>query len=141
MPGDPDLAEHEGGNERAQPGHDGAAQQTAKGPRRMTDDEPQDWVREELFWDPKVDSAAIAVSANDGEVTLRGTVVASARSARRRRRPSACTASPRCATNSMCGSLTSKDGRTSTCAGPCCRRWRWTASSPRRSMPRPTAAW
>jgi hypothetical protein len=35
----------------------------------MTDDELHDWVRDELFWDPKVDSAAIAVSANDGEVT------------------------------------------------------------------------
>jgi osmotically-inducible protein OsmY len=40
----------------------------------MTDDELQDWVREELCWDPRVDSAAIAVSANDGAVTLRGTV-------------------------------------------------------------------
>jgi osmotically-inducible protein OsmY len=40
----------------------------------MTDDELQAWVREELCWDPKVDSAAIAVSASDGEVTLRGTV-------------------------------------------------------------------
>jgi osmotically-inducible protein OsmY len=40
----------------------------------MTDDELQDWVREELSWDPKVDSAAIAVSATDGVVTLRGTV-------------------------------------------------------------------
>jgi osmotically-inducible protein OsmY len=40
----------------------------------MTDDELRDWVREELCWDPKVDSAAIAVSASDGEVTLRGTV-------------------------------------------------------------------
>jgi osmotically-inducible protein OsmY len=40
----------------------------------MTDDELQDWMRDELFWDPKVDSAAIAVSANAGEVTLRGTV-------------------------------------------------------------------
>ena len=40
----------------------------------MTDDELQDWVREELCWDPKVDSAAIAVSASVGEVTLRGTV-------------------------------------------------------------------
>jgi osmotically-inducible protein OsmY len=40
----------------------------------MTDDELQDWVREELCWDPKVDNAAIAVSASDGEVTLRGTV-------------------------------------------------------------------
>jgi hypothetical protein len=36
----------------------------------MTDDELQDWVREELCWDPKVDSAAIAVSASDGEVAL-----------------------------------------------------------------------
>ena len=40
----------------------------------MTDDELQEWVRDELFWDPKVDSAAIAVSASDGQVTLRGTV-------------------------------------------------------------------
>jgi osmotically-inducible protein OsmY len=40
----------------------------------MTDDELQEWVREELFWDPKVDGAAIAVSASDGEVTLRGTL-------------------------------------------------------------------
>jgi osmotically-inducible protein OsmY len=31
-------------------------------------------VTEQLLWDPKVDSAAIAVSADDGKVTLRGTV-------------------------------------------------------------------
>jgi osmotically-inducible protein OsmY len=31
-------------------------------------------VNEELVWDPKVDSGAIAVSADDGVVTLRGTV-------------------------------------------------------------------
>jgi osmotically-inducible protein OsmY len=31
-------------------------------------------VSDELFWDPKVDNAAIAVSANDGKVTLRGSV-------------------------------------------------------------------
>lgn len=31
-------------------------------------------VNEELLWDPKVDSRAIAVSAEDGKVTLRGTV-------------------------------------------------------------------
>ena len=31
-------------------------------------------VRDELFWDPKLDSAAIAVSADDGKITLRGTV-------------------------------------------------------------------
>lgn len=38
----------------------------------MTDDELQDWVREELCWDPKVDSAAVVVSASDGVVTLCG---------------------------------------------------------------------
>ena len=69
MPGNRDLEEHERGR-RGRPGHDRAARQTAKEPRRMTDDELQDWVREELCWDPKVDSAAIAVSASDGEVTL-----------------------------------------------------------------------
>src|SRR3954447_25654694 len=31
-------------------------------------------VNDELFWDPKVDNSAIAVSAKDGNVTLRGTV-------------------------------------------------------------------
>jgi osmotically-inducible protein OsmY len=31
-------------------------------------------VKDELFWDPKIDSASIAVSAQDGRVTLRGTV-------------------------------------------------------------------
>ena len=29
---------------------------------------------QELFWDPKVDSGAIAATAADGVVTLRGTV-------------------------------------------------------------------
>jgi hypothetical protein len=33
----------------------------------MTDDELQDWERDELFGIPKVDSDAIAVSANDGD--------------------------------------------------------------------------
>ena len=40
----------------------------------MTDDELQAMVRDELFWDPRVDSDAIAVSANAGQVTLRGTL-------------------------------------------------------------------
>ena len=70
MPADPDPADHEQGNERAQPAHDQAAPQTMKGPRPMTDDELQAMIRDELFWDPKIDSTAIAVSANDGEVTL-----------------------------------------------------------------------
>jgi osmotically-inducible protein OsmY len=36
----------------------------------MTNHELQAMVRDELFWDPRVDSDAIAVSANEGEVTL-----------------------------------------------------------------------
>jgi osmotically-inducible protein OsmY len=31
-------------------------------------------VSDELFWDPKLDSTAIAVSADEGQITLRGTV-------------------------------------------------------------------
>jgi hypothetical protein len=31
-------------------------------------------VSDELFWDPKVDNTAVAVSADDGKITLRGTV-------------------------------------------------------------------
>lgn len=49
-------------------------------------------VSDELFWDPKVDNAAIAVSANDGKITLRGTSGACTRSARPRRPRSGCSA-------------------------------------------------
>jgi len=31
-------------------------------------------VSDELYWDPKVDNTAVAVSADDGKITLRGTV-------------------------------------------------------------------
>jgi osmotically-inducible protein OsmY len=40
----------------------------------MSDNDVERWVADELHWDPKLDSNAIAVSANDGEITLRGTV-------------------------------------------------------------------
>ena len=40
----------------------------------MTNDDLQLDVATELSWDPKLDSKAIAVSADDGAVTLRGTV-------------------------------------------------------------------
>jgi osmotically-inducible protein OsmY len=40
----------------------------------MTDDELRRDVAAELLWDPKVDAERVAVSADDGIVTLRGTV-------------------------------------------------------------------
>jgi osmotically-inducible protein OsmY len=40
----------------------------------MSNDELEGLVTDELFWDPKVDNAAVAVSAEDGAITLRGTV-------------------------------------------------------------------
>ena len=40
----------------------------------MTDDDLQRDVAAELFWDPKVDNEEIAVSADNGTVTLHGTV-------------------------------------------------------------------
>jgi osmotically-inducible protein OsmY len=40
----------------------------------MSDERLQSDVADELYWDPKVDGVAIAVSAQDGVVTLRGTV-------------------------------------------------------------------
>ena len=40
----------------------------------MSNDELQRTVTEELIWDPKVDSNAIAVTAEEGVVTLSGTV-------------------------------------------------------------------
>jgi len=38
------------------------------------DDDLAQNVTDQLFWDPKVDDGSIAVSADDGKVTLRGTV-------------------------------------------------------------------
>jgi len=40
----------------------------------MTNAELELDVKDELFWDPKIDSAEVAASADDGTVTLRGTV-------------------------------------------------------------------
>jgi osmotically-inducible protein OsmY len=40
----------------------------------MSDDELVGYVMDELAWDPKVDGEAVAVSADHGKVTLRGTV-------------------------------------------------------------------
>ena len=40
----------------------------------VSNDDLARYVTDELYWDPKVDSAAIAVSVDDGVVTLRGTV-------------------------------------------------------------------
>ena len=40
----------------------------------MTNEELTNSVSDELHWDPKIDNDAIAVSAEDGVVTLRGTV-------------------------------------------------------------------
>ena len=40
----------------------------------MSDHDLERNVAEELSWDPKIDAAAIAVAADDGVVTLRGTV-------------------------------------------------------------------
>ncbi|GAA1646181.1 BON domain-containing protein [Kribbella alba] len=40
----------------------------------MTDEALALSVKDELFWDPKVDSEEIAVSADDGTIMLRGTV-------------------------------------------------------------------
>jgi osmotically-inducible protein OsmY len=40
----------------------------------VSNDELRYDVEEELFWEPRVDNEAIAVAADDGQVTLRGTV-------------------------------------------------------------------
>jgi osmotically-inducible protein OsmY len=40
----------------------------------MSNEQLIDDVNDELHWDPRLDNAAIAVSADDGTVTLRGTV-------------------------------------------------------------------
>src|SRR3954453_21097429 len=40
----------------------------------MSNDELRYDVEEELFWEPRVDNEAIAVSTDDGDVALRGTV-------------------------------------------------------------------
>jgi hypothetical protein len=42
--------------------------------RRRTNESLADVVTAELYWDPVLDARAIAVAADDGRVTLRGTV-------------------------------------------------------------------
>src|SRR6266540_5604348 len=46
----------------------------AKGGRMSANDALATSVSEELFWNPVVDDASIAVFADDGRITLRGTV-------------------------------------------------------------------
>jgi hypothetical protein len=65
----------------------------------MSEPTVQERVAEEIHWDPKVDAQAIAVSARDGVVTLRGTGAASIRSVRQRRPPSGFGESSRSTTN------------------------------------------
>jgi hypothetical protein len=62
MPVGRDPADHELGREAAEPGTT-RPRQTTKGARFMANDELQAMVRDELFWDPRVDSDAAAVSA------------------------------------------------------------------------------
>jgi osmotically-inducible protein OsmY len=40
----------------------------------MSNGELERYVNDELDWDPRIDGAAIATSAHDGEITMRGTV-------------------------------------------------------------------
>jgi osmotically-inducible protein OsmY len=40
----------------------------------MSNNELERYVSDELHWDPKIDNSAIAITADDGAVTLRGTV-------------------------------------------------------------------
>jgi osmotically-inducible protein OsmY len=49
-------------------------------------------VNDELFWDPKVDNTPIAVSADDGRITLRGTVGSLREKREAKVRRSACSA-------------------------------------------------
>jgi osmotically-inducible protein OsmY len=55
----------------------------------MTNHDLQLDVATELSWDPKVGSQAIAVSADDGAVTLRGTVGSFREKRKRERQPRA----------------------------------------------------
>jgi osmotically-inducible protein OsmY len=51
-----------------------ATRKTEKGARKVSDDNLRKDVKDELHWDPKLDDAEIAVSAENGVITLRGTV-------------------------------------------------------------------
>jgi osmotically-inducible protein OsmY len=52
----------------------GASREQHERSRKMSNEELGRFVSDELFWDPKVDNVAVAVTADDGVVTLRGTV-------------------------------------------------------------------
>jgi hypothetical protein len=107
----------------------------------MTNDELQGWVRDELFWDPKVDSAPIVVSANDGEVTLRGTV-GSFREKREAQKAAERVYGVTSVNNRLQVRMLDEYGRQDAdLRGAVLQAMGWTACSPRRSMPGPTTAW
>jgi hypothetical protein len=59
-------------------------------------------VTDELYWDPKVDNSAIAVSADDGRITFAERSGASAKSVKQRPPRSECSAWSWWTTSSRC---------------------------------------
>jgi hypothetical protein len=104
----------------------------------MSDKDVERWVTEELRWDPKLDCNAIAVSANDGEVTLRGTV-GSFREKRDAEKSAQRVNGVRTVTNELKVRLLTEHGRDDAdLRGPFCAHSTSTASSRRRSTPAST---
>jgi hypothetical protein len=70
-------------------------------------------VTDELWWDPKIDSEAIAVSVDDGIVTLRGTVGSFRQKREASGQPNVFTGSGTSTTNSTSASSLNTAGKTS----------------------------
>ena len=86
----------------------------------MTDDELQDRVRDELFWDPRVNSDVIAGSANDGEVTMSTAKAKRPERVSRRRRAARARTSGRAR---RCGLLSPRSPTTGSCRTATPARW------------------
>src|SRR5262249_16833745 len=52
----------------------GSGRSPAERNETMTNESLERWVRDEVYWDPQLDSSELALSADDGRITLRGTV-------------------------------------------------------------------
>ena len=70
----------------------------------MSNNEVQRYVSAELHWDPKIDDSAIAVAADDGVVTLRGTVGSFREKRDAKKDAQSVNASKASRTSSRCGS-------------------------------------
>ena len=107
----------------------------------MSNNDLERYVSDELHWDPKIDDSAVAVSADDGVVTLRGTL-GSFNEKRDAKKDARRVYGVKSVKDELEVRILNKDRRADAdLRGDVCRRSCWTASCRRPSTRRSTTAW